>query len=167
MKYRRIFALLFVLILSLTACGREQVPPGNGPLDQDKKIPGKGAINTPTEDGGASGSAASEGAAAWLSVEGGKVLDDLREGAQADGCICSVAFLGAALEPGEDIAAFLASEEAEQYLDAYPFIKEIPPERWMAPRVGVFAFYCMLPTDPDASTAENTGHSNEDNFFLG
>ena len=99
MKYRRIFALLFVLILSLTACGREQVPPGNGPLDQDKKIPGKGAINTPTEDGGASGSAASEGAAAWLSVEGGKVLDDLREGAQADGCICSVAFLGAALEP--------------------------------------------------------------------
>ena len=38
MKYRRIFALLFVLILSLTACGREQVPPGNGPLDQDKKI---------------------------------------------------------------------------------------------------------------------------------
>ena len=27
MKYRHIFALLFVLILSLTACGREQVPP--------------------------------------------------------------------------------------------------------------------------------------------
>ena len=36
MKYRRIFALLFVLILSLTACGREQVPSGNGPLDQDR-----------------------------------------------------------------------------------------------------------------------------------
>ena len=167
MKYRRIFALLFVLILSLTACGREQVPPGNGPLDQDKKIPGKGAINTPTEDGGASGSAASEGAAAWLSVEGGKVLDDLREGAQADGCICSVAFLGAALEPGEDIAAFLASEEAEQYLDAYPFIKEIPPERWIAHPEGGYEVYCIVPTDPKASTAVNTWDINEDNDFLG
>ena len=120
------------MILSLTACGREAGSARERPLDPGQEIPGKGAINTPTEDGGASGSAASEGAAAWLSVEGGKVLDDLREGAQADGCICSVAFLGAAWSLGKDIAAFLASEEAEQYLDAYPFIKEIPPERWIA-----------------------------------
>ena len=94
-------------------------------------------------------------------------MDDLREGAQADGCICSVAFLGAALEPGEDIAAFLASEEAEQYLDAYPFIKEIPPERWIAHPEGGYEVYCIVPTDPKASTAVNTWDINEDNDFLG
>ena len=83
-----------------------------------------------------SGEAGSVGKESMLSIQNRREkksdkLDALRAGAQAEGCICSVAFLGAALEPGEDLADFLASEEAAQYLDAYPFIREIPPDRWI------------------------------------
>ena len=145
MKYRCTFVLLPALLLFLTACGGKQVQSG-------KQVqPGKESM---------------------LSIQNRREkksdkLDALRAGAQAEGCICSVAFLGAALETGEDIADFLASEEAAQYLDAYPFIREIPPDRWIIHPEGGYEVYCVVPTDPKASVAVNTWDINGANAFRG
>ncbi len=169
MKYRLMLAFLLTLLLS--ACGREQERLGNGfPLpseSRNEKMTSKENFDTSTENSDISGTDDSKKQPLRLSAEGGKVLNELRDGAQADSCICSVAFLGVALEPGEDIAGFLASKEAEQYLDAYPFIMEIPPERWITHPEGGYEVYCIVPTDPRASIAVNTWDINENNEFRG
>ena len=111
MKYRLMLAFLLTLLLS--ACGREQERLGNRfPLpseSRNEKMTSKENFDTSTENSDISGTDDSKKQPPRLSAEGGKVLNELRDGEQADSCICSVAFLGVALEPGADIAGFLAS----------------------------------------------------------
>lgn len=74
------------------------------------------------------------------------VLEELREEAQENGAVLSVAFLGVA----ESIDAFLTSPETESVLEAYPFLREIPSSGRISHPEGGQEIYCVVPTDPKA-----------------
>ena len=128
MRYKCTLAFLVILMLLLTACSKKQVPSESESLtlteNRRKKSPKK-ALSIPLQRiVTLSMLSVRSQFSRWSEKE--KQWKELREKAQENGCICSVAFLGTSLDLEEGMAGFLASEEAEQYLDAYPFIKEIP-----------------------------------------
>ena len=170
MRYKCTLAFLVILMLLLTACSKKQVPSESESLtlteNREEEKPKKGVIDTPAENRDAADAVSEESVSQPL-VREGKEWKELREKAQENGCICSVAFLGTSLDLEEGMAGFLASEEAEQYLDAYPFIKEIPDEGRITHPDGGYEVYCIVPTDPEASVAVNTWEINEDNDFCG
>ena len=170
MRHKCTLAFFIILMLLLTACSKKQVPSESESLtlteSREEEKPKKGVIDTPAENRDAADAVSEESVSQPL-VREGKEWKELREKAQENGCICSVAFLGTSLDLEEGMAGFLASEEAEQYLDAYPFIKEIPDEGRITHPDGGYEVYCIVPTDPEASVAVNTWEINEDNDFCG
>ena len=90
----------------------------------------------------------------------------MREGAQADGCICSVAFWAPPWSLGKGCCGLSGIRGGGAISDAYPFIKEIPPERWIAHPEGGYEVYCIVPTDQKLPQPSIHGDINEDNDFF-
>ena len=136
MRHKCTLAFFIILMLLLTACSKKQVPSESESLtlteSREEEKPKKGVIDTPAENRDAADAVSEESVSQPL-VRAGKEWKELREKAQENGCICSVAFLGTSLDLEEGMAGFLASEEAEQYLDAYPGDtgrRSDPPSGW-------------------------------------
>ena len=101
MKYKCTLAFWVILMLLLTACSKKQIPSENESLtfaeSREEEKPQKGVMDIPAEKRDAADAVSEESLSRPL-VREGKEWNKLREKAQENGCICSVAFLGTYLE---------------------------------------------------------------------
>ena len=90
---------------------------------------------------------------------GAWTLDDVRAEAKSKGFICSAVALGY----GIDIQSFIAQTD----LTDYPFIVNIPKERYVETADSGDEIYCIIPTDTTSSVAVNEWLMNENNGYYG
>ena len=86
--------------------------------------------------------------AAAAQRETGASLDSLRQTAKDADDLLAVAYLGF----GTDFASYMAGSDAYgRYLKEYPFLADIPRERWL--NAGGYELYAVVPADSSCTVS--------------
>ena len=135
MKAHLSLALAAALALSLTACGPKEPAPGSSTsgssASQSQENPGS-SVSTPDKPDAPT----NEG------------LEQLRKELEPSGAIAGIFSLGT--HEGEPLdKEFYSEEDRAAYFREYPFLKEIPAERYA--RTEGLQVFCVVPADPKSS----------------
>jgi len=155
---RRIVAILAALALIFCLTGCDSTVEGNQPPQKETSSQGSGNGSASDILSGKLDSVLNNQNTPSSSPDdaAGKDISDpsylsFIEQMQQNGMIAGVAFLGYIDGPmGDGYRGFLAEEG---YLEEYPFIAEIPTDRYI--ETDGNELYCIVPADPSASVAVN------------